>query len=150
MVLDSFFGSGRDWLRGKLKTLFAQTAFDGFNLALTFALVTVAWIPFRAANLADAWYVFTHLFAGASQWLDLGAVAIQFRGLGLNTTEFLLAVLFIGVVMLYDVIDSRAGVWESLLARPMPVRWAVYYALLILVLFFGPYNQAQNFIYFQF
>jgi hypothetical protein len=30
------------------------------------------------------------------------------------------------------------------------VRWAVSYALLILVLFFGPYNQAQNFIYFQF
>jgi D-alanyl-lipoteichoic acid acyltransferase DltB (MBOAT superfamily) len=150
MVLDSFFGSGRDWLRGNLKTLFAQTAFDGFNIALTFALVTVAWIPFRAANQADAWYIFTHLFAGASHWLNLGTMAIQFRGLGLNSTEFLLAVIFIAVVVVYDVIDSRAGVWESLRARPMPVRWAVYYALLILVLFFGPYNQAQNFIYFQF
>jgi D-alanyl-lipoteichoic acid acyltransferase DltB (MBOAT superfamily) len=150
MVLDSFFGRGRDWFRGRLKNIFAQTAFDWLNVALTFALVTVAWIPFRAANFSDAGYIFTHLFAGASHWLDLGAVSIQFRGMGLNSTEFMFAVIFIGVVVAYDLIDSRAGVWESLRTQPLPVRWAVYYALLILVLFFAPYNQAQNFIYFQF
>lgn len=150
MVLDSFFGRGRDWFRGRLKNIFAQTAFDWLNVAITFALVTVAWIPFRAANFSDAWYIFAHLFAGASHWLDLGAVSIQFRGMGLNSTEFMFAVIFIGVVVGYDLIDSRAGVWESLRTQPLPVRWAVYYALLILVLFFAPYNQAQNFIYFQF
>ena len=150
MLLDSFFGRGRDWFRSKLKSVFAQTAFDGFNLALTFALVTVAWIPFRAANFSDAWFIFTHLFAGASHWLDFGTVSLQFRGMGLNATELMLSVVFTGLVVVYDIIDSRGGVWASLKTKPTPVRWAVYYALLILVLFFGPYNQAQNFIYFQF
>ena len=150
MVLDSFLGGGRDWLRSKLKNVFTQTAFDGFNLALTFALVTVAWIPFRAANLSDAWFVFTHLFTGAGRWLDLGADAIQFRGMGVDGMELMLSVIFIGIVVIYDWFDSRGGVWESLKTKPVPVRWAVYYALMILVLFYGPYNQAQNFIYFQF
>ena len=88
--------------------------------------------------------------AGASHWLDFGTVSLQFRGMGLNATELMLSVVFTGLVVVYDIIDSRGGVWASLKTKPTPVRWAVYYALLILVLFFGPYNQAQNFIYFQF
>ncbi len=70
--------------------------------------------------------------------------------MGMNVTEFALSVIFIGIVVVYDCIDSRWGVWRALRRTLMPVRWAIYYALLILVLFFGPYNQAQNFIYFQF
>ena len=150
MVGDSIFGGIRDQVHGKLKNVFAQKSFDWFNVALTFALVTVAWIPFRAASLSDAWFIFTHLFSGVSHWLDLGASSLQFRGMGLNVTELLLSVIFIGIVVTYDFIDSRGGVWERLKTKPLPVRWAVYYALLNLVLFFGPYNQAQNFIYFQF
>jgi len=151
MVIDSFVGGPRDRLRERLKSVFLQSAFDWLNVALTFALVTIAWIPFRAANFSDAWFVFTHLFAGATHWVDLGADAIQFRGMGLNGLELMLSVTFIGIVVIYDWFDSRAGgVWESLNVKPLPVRWAFYYALMILVLFFGPYNQAQNFIYFQF
>jgi hypothetical protein len=114
------------------------------------------------------------LFTGASHWLDFGAVTGQFhglrlsplqwlgswvhvfggaagfRGLGFTPMDFAYATSFIGLVIIYDCLDSYRGVWTSLKFRPVPLRWAVYYALLILVLFFGPYNQAQNFIYFQF
>jgi hypothetical protein len=85
----------------------------------------------------------------ASLIRGLGGAA-GFRGLGLTPVDFAYAASFIAMVIIYDLLDSRCGVWSSLNARPRPVRWAVYYTLLILVLFFGPYNQAQNFIYFQF
>jgi D-alanyl-lipoteichoic acid acyltransferase DltB (MBOAT superfamily) len=150
MVLDSICGPVRDWLRARLKTKAALGAFDALNIALTFGLVAIAWIPFRANNFGDAWYVFTHLFSGLGNWLNFGTVAIQFRGMGLNSTELIYCVAFVGIVILYDLLDSHRNVWERLKASPRPVRWAVGYALLILVLFFGPYNQAQNFIYFQF
>ena len=150
MVLDSIFGPGRDWLRSKIKTRFGQTGFDWVNIAMTFGLTTIAWIPFRAANFGDAWYIFTHLFSGADHWLNLGAVAIQFRGIGVKLPYLIYAGMFVGLVFVYDIIDSRQGVWESLKLQPRPMRWAVHYAMLILVLFFGHYNQAQNFIYFQF
>ena len=150
MVLDSIFGPGRDRLRAKAKSHSAQFIFDAFNVLLTFGLVAMAWIPFRANNFADAWYVLTHLFSGMGSWLDLRTDSIQFRGMGLNSLEFIYCAASVSLVVLYDIIDSHRNVWELLKAGPRPVRWAVSYALLILVLFFGPYNQAQNFIYFQF
>jgi hypothetical protein len=68
----------------------------------------------------------------------------------LNSSELTYAAIFIGIVIVYDWIDSRREMWALLRTQPQPLRWAACYALLILVLFFGPYNQAQNFIYFQF
>jgi len=150
MVVDSFVSPERERLRSGLSATPARLAFAGLNVAITFGLVVIAWIPFRAANFGDAWYIFTHLFSGMGNWLNLTAVAIQFRGLGLNTVEMSYCGLFVGIVIIYDLIDSHRNVWELLRAGPRPVRWAVMYVLLILVLFFGPYNQAQNFIYFQF
>ena len=150
MVVDSLLGSGRDWLRGKCGRDAIRTAFDGLNVGLTFGLVAVAWIPFRARNLDDAWYVFTHLSSGARHWLEPGGAAIQFRGMGVDLTELIYCAAFAGVVVVYDLVDSRRNVWGWLQAGPRAVRWTVAYALLILVLFFAPYNQAQNFIYFQF
>jgi D-alanyl-lipoteichoic acid acyltransferase DltB (MBOAT superfamily) len=150
MVVDSLVGPGRERLLSRWSGGPAGVAFAGINVAITFALVVIAWIPFRAADFGDAWYIFTHLFSGSGNWFNLTAVAIQFRGLGLNTVEMSYCALSIGIVVLYDLIDSHRNVWDLLRAGPRTVRWAVMYALLILVLFFGPYNQAQNFIYFQF
>ena len=80
--------------------------------ALTFALVAIAWIPFRANNFSDTWYIFSHLTAGASGWLDLGKDSIQFRGMGLNGLELTYCVAFVGLVILYDFFDSHRNVWE--------------------------------------
>jgi D-alanyl-lipoteichoic acid acyltransferase DltB (MBOAT superfamily) len=150
MVLDSILGPGRDWLRSKFKTQVGQTGFDWINIAFTFGLITVAWIPFRAANFGDAWYIFTHLFSGAGHWFNLSDVAIQFRGMGVKLPYLIYAAVFAGLVFVYDMIDRHRNVWEFLKFQPRPLRWAVHYALLILVLFYGHDNQAQNFIYFQF
>jgi D-alanyl-lipoteichoic acid acyltransferase DltB (MBOAT superfamily) len=150
MVLDSILGPGRDWLRSKFKTQVGQTGFDWINIAFTFGLITVAWIPFRAANFGDAWYIFTHLFSGAGHWFNLSDVAIQFRGMGVKLPYLIYAAVFAGLVFVYDMIDRHRNVWELLKFQPRPLRWAVHYALLILVLFYGHDNQAQNFIYFQF
>ncbi len=150
MVVDSFVGPVRERWRNRLGVGLLQTGFDGLNVGLTFALVTVAWIAFRASNFGDGWYILTHLLAGARHWLDLGADSIQFRGMGLRPEDLMYAVAFVGLVVLYDLIDSHCPMWELLRAQPQVVRWAVCYAVLIMVLFFGPYNQAQNFIYFQF
>ncbi|HEV2320211.1 MAG TPA: MBOAT family O-acyltransferase [Verrucomicrobiae bacterium] len=150
MVIDSIIGPGRDRFRASLKSNVGQMVFDGINMAVTFGLVTVAWIPFRAANFSDAWYVFTNLFAGASHWVNLRNDALQFRGLGLHPVDLVYSILFIGVVVFYDFLDANFGVWELLRPRSLTVRWAVYYSVLVLILFFTPYNKAQNFIYFQF
>jgi D-alanyl-lipoteichoic acid acyltransferase DltB (MBOAT superfamily) len=150
LIADSMIGGRRDQLRSSFKSPVIRTAFDWLNVGITFCLVTIAWIPFRAANFSDAWYIFTHLFLNVGSWTDLGALAVSFRGLGLQPTELILAIAFGCLVLLYDTIDKRAAFWPSLQSWPRPLRWAVYYGIAILVLFFSPYNRAQNFIYFQF
>lgn len=150
MIPDSILARRREVLRAKLKARVAQIGLDWVNVALTFCLVGIAWIPFRANNFNDAWYIFTHLFSDARNWLNLGTLALRFRGMGLNLTELTFAIVFVLIVIIYDVVDIRGGFWKFLEQRPRYLRWAVYYGLLILVLFFSPYNKAQNFIYFQF
>jgi len=150
LISDSMISGRREQLRSSFKSPVIQGAFDWLNVGITFCLVTIAWIPFRAANLSDAWYIFTHLFSNLGSWTDLRALAVSFRGLGLEPTELSLAIAFGCLVLLYDTIDKRAGFWPSLQSWPRPLRWAVYYSIAILVLFFSPYNRAQNFIYFQF
>ena len=127
-----------------------EGAFNGVNMAFTFALVTIAWIPFRAGNFSNAWYIFSHLLSGATHWLNFESASLQFRGTGVSLSYLVDAVVFSAVVFVYDLMDSRQGVWDSLKFKPRTLRWAVYYAVVIIVLFFGHYNQAQNFIYFQF
>jgi alginate O-acetyltransferase complex protein AlgI len=150
MLVDSVVGKYRESFRGSLNGFAGRAMFDFVNMGITFCLVTIAWIPFRARNFADAWYVFSHLPSNAGSWLDPHGLAIGFRGMGLNSDELMYAVVFIGIVLVYDIIDSTAGFWQSVQRRPRYVRWAVCYAIVILTLFFNTFNRAQNFIYFQF
>lgn len=150
MLVDIHAEKGRARLQERLDGNVLGGLLACSNIALTFILVVFAWIFFRANSLSDAWFIVNHLFSGASDWVDLGMVSLQFRGMGLNFLELCYSLGLVALVMGYDLIDSRAPFWESLQRRPRYVRWATCYAVLLLVLFFNSYNTAQNFIYFQF
>lgn len=58
-----------------------------------------------------------------------------------------------GVVLLLSVeyFQTRLGSIRAFLDRqPVTLRWAVYYATVCGLLFFGAFSQSQQFIYFQF
>ncbi len=61
------------------------------RVATTVALVCFAWIFFRANTLADAHYIVTHMFVGYTSYFDVRYVALQFRGLGLQPQDLILA-----------------------------------------------------------
>jgi len=107
----------------------------------TFALVTVAWVFFRAATPGEAWYVVTHLLApgafadrqmvrafAACAVLIVGAVAAEYasarRSDGLVTTRVVFRL-------------------------PAPLRYAVYYVL-VYGAAVAARADAPRFIYFQF
>ena len=107
----------------------------------TLVLTCVAWILFRARNMADAWYVFTHL---ASGW-NLHEIA---------TAQFFLRQMpvAIGAILLLEIgqIATRRMPVMSLTGKlPMSARWAAYAAFVMTVLMLGIYRKTQ-FIYFQF
>jgi alginate O-acetyltransferase complex protein AlgI len=111
------------------------------RVATTFVLVCAAWVVFRAKNLGDAWYVFSHF------WHDW-----NFRAIG--TEQFLtrqLPVALVAIVLLeLGERVRRLPSLDSMVARlPLVVRWSGYAAVIVAVVLFGVYRKAQ-FIYFQF
>ena len=50
---------------------------------------------------------------------------------------------------LVEALDEWRAFWEKLVTRPVYVRWAFYYALLICLVVIGQWDQKQ-FVYMQF
>jgi D-alanyl-lipoteichoic acid acyltransferase DltB (MBOAT superfamily) len=116
------------------------------QMAITFALVTFAWIFFRANTLPDAFYIATHLFA----FNDTSITDPFAAGLLGKHTEFALACGLIGLLLVIDWLIERYG-FERLFRAPAALRWAIYYAAGTAVIFSGWYGLgAQQFIYFRF
>jgi D-alanyl-lipoteichoic acid acyltransferase DltB (MBOAT superfamily) len=108
----------------------------------TFHAVLITWVFFRAASLADAATIFERTAAAVPQLPRLLWVRLQ-------DPNLLLAVAAILVLVGVEIVDERGPMWERLRARPLVLRWAVYYALLAALAVLGTWNLRQ-FVYMQF
>ena len=110
-------------------------------LVTTFTLTCGAWIVFRAQNLSDAWYIFTHLL---SNW-DIHEI---------KTPHFLLrhlpvalaAIATLEVIQFCRQKRYPRFQWSS---HPVYLRHAAYLAFVFTIILFGVFQTSQ-FIYFQF
>ena len=119
------------------------SAVRGFLAVLvTFHLILVTWVFFRAESLTDAVTILSRVAASAAELPRLLQVRIA-------SGEILFSLGLIAVLLLWEVIDERRPVWDRLTSSPVYVRWAVYYALLTCLIVLGTWNQ-QEFVYMQF
>jgi alginate O-acetyltransferase complex protein AlgI len=119
------------------------------RVATTFALVCFAWIFFRAENMSQAMQIVRGLDDGLAA--DLMRVASP-AGLlaflsNLQISKYtLLAIL---VMEAGHLLQQRHDLFQWTSARPVAIRWGLYYALgFAVILFFN--TNAKQFIYFQF
>ena len=141
LVAGSFTKAWRDRFFASIGIAEDSTVRKTIMLVSTFALTCVAWIAFRARNLGDATYVFSHL---ASGW--------DFHKL--STEQFLLrqfpvAVGGIVALELGQRLSGKISIPAVMGRMPTPARWALYASFVMGVVMFGVYKQMQ-FIYFQF
>jgi D-alanyl-lipoteichoic acid acyltransferase DltB (MBOAT superfamily) len=108
---------------------------------VTFHLVLVAWVFFRAGSLADARYVLTHALRGFTM--------ADFRAAAVND-YFFVSVVMIAIMEGVHLIERHKQMRRFLDDKPIAVRWAFYYALLLLIANFGMFHSPLEFIYFQF
>jgi D-alanyl-lipoteichoic acid acyltransferase DltB (MBOAT superfamily) len=121
-----------------------------WQIGTTFALVTFAWIFFRAETLSDATYIATHLFGGLDRQLASPAAFLAaVQGPAANLTHWLIAGAAILVMEAVHLLQRRGGVREWLARQPRWFRWTALQAALVVVVILGVY-QSQAFIYFQF
>ena len=114
-----------------------------------FILVDFAWIFFRASNLKDAKYVITHLFSFNFSHGMVNALKGNIYKAGMAPVEFVISVLLILFLLFFEAGEHSSRDFEMVNKRPAAVRWAIYYVILLSIMFYGVFNESQ-FIYFQF
>lgn len=111
------------------------------QMIITFILVCIGWVFFRANNISDAIYILTHMFPLNFSYANLSY--------GLEMHEFLLAVGLIVFLMIIQAIQERMSIIDYLMARPGWVRYPIYIIFILIIILLGVFNQSP-FIYFQF
>ena len=120
------------------------------NVVITFVLVSIAWIFFRAPSLGNALIFIGKMFEWNPWVLTDGTLVNQ----GLDLKEWivfgvsLMLAFYVGLKQEFNV-----SIYHRLQSKVIIVRWIVYYAIIIILLVFGVYGSifdANNFIYFQY
>ena len=113
-----------------------------------------AWVFFRADSILDAWYILTTLTQGIVQFMwnvsDVAYVRSILGQLGLRRDELMIAVGAIVLLEGVQIVLSSDRIIAGFYRRPTWVRWAFYYLIAGVILFYGSFNAGQDFIYFQF
>jgi alginate O-acetyltransferase complex protein AlgI len=122
---------------------------DFLGWLLTFNLVAVAWIFFRAANLSDALLIVRKVFTAFSS-----SAEIDFHP-GLDPFQFSIVLMVIVALLILEFVGRRKHkpVWKIVDEQSRWLRWSAYYAFgvaFIVLLLLNPEHKAQPFIYFQF
>jgi D-alanyl-lipoteichoic acid acyltransferase DltB (MBOAT superfamily) len=110
---------------------------------VTFNLICLAWIFFRANSLSDSIYVVHHLFDG------FGMGGVRSLLFSQATTELLVMVIFLTIpliVKVVTVLDKRANIP---FCYPKIIRWSIY-CLIVFSLMLFSVDSNRAFIYFQF
>ena len=112
------------------------------RIVITFHLILLSWVFFRATSIHDALLVLQKIGARLTDLPHLLTIypfsAEQLTGFGL-----------IAFLVVYEIVDERRSVFQRLSAAPIALRWGAYYLGIFVLLLFGRW-QAKEFIYMQF
>ena len=114
--------------------------------AVTFGLVNLAWIFFRAPNLSTALAIVGRLMTG---W---GELAHGGWRLGLPRDQLLIGLSAIAAMEAIQAVQAwKPDLRNHIAAQPSWLRWGIYVGGLTCILLFGLlYSDNRDFIYFQF
>lgn len=135
----------RDRLRKALHISESSRPLRLFRIILTFAMITAAWVFFRANSISDAIYILGKILTQPFNYASVTA-------LGLSIWQ--LAVLFVAILLLFvtDLLKDRLAFLERISQSYAP-RALVYIGLLCAIILFGHYGAGfdpMEFVYFKF
>jgi len=108
------------------------------QIFVTFNLVSLAWVFFRASNFADAMYVVTNMLKGI----------YGVRYFISSTGKFNILAVAISLVI-FIVVSYNVTKFNFLFQNKPLFRWILYYALLFTILSLGKFGES-SFLYFKF
>ncbi len=119
-----------------------------FKWLFTFLIVCFSWIFFRANSYEHSLYISKNLFA----WDYINKEDGFIYNLGLTKPEFILALVSILLLLLFEWFNKKYGAIKYLNKEFVIVRWLFYIIAVYVIVVFGVYggDAPKEFIYFQF
>ena len=116
---------------------------------IVFLIVTAAWVFFRAADISDAVYVFSHSFDGITN--PVSYLLQCWRDMDFNVIKLVfIAFFYLLPLSVYDYISTKKDVIISISAKPVVLRYTVYVVFITAVVLLAHIAADTEFIYFQF
>lgn len=140
-------------IRGKVQAASGLNKFPTLNryiqTLITFALVTFAWIFFRAKSISVAWFIIKSSIIGSIA--DINAILhhTKLGDWGFTKFDFLMGICAIAFLEIVHHIQKKRDIIYQVKQWPRLMRWGFYFAFIFLLLMFGVTGSGQ-FIYFQF
>ncbi len=142
-------------LREKLASLFGVKtdvlSYKLFQMLVTFVLVTLAWVFFRAESVGQAVHIIKNMFTAWNPWVLFDGMLL---GIGLDSKDW--NVLLVTILLLF-VVEwfkyNKVSLVEVFAKQNLLFQWLFFYISILAVVVFGVYGPAYNaaqFIYFQF
>ena len=123
------------------------------QIFLTFILVSLSWVFFRAQHLRDVWYVMGNIIPGVTGFFDFGFMrdhVFTREVLGTSFSFFALRIIAIAFMEVVEFFTRNApSLRSAILCWPFSARVTVYYVVLLWIFLLG-YFDTKSFIYFQF
>ena len=134
-------GLGRR-LGALMPRLAASAPLSVLRALITFHLVCIAWVFFRAKSVGDATTILKKI---ATHLADLPGLVPRYP----FTADHYLGFGLIVVLLAVEIIDERRPIMERLGAAPVWLRWSVSYLAIFVLLVLGRW-QTKEFIYMHF
>jgi alginate O-acetyltransferase complex protein AlgI len=126
----------------RLPRLSRSRAWLALRVLLTFHLIAITWVFFRAKSLADAWLILRKVGANL---MEIPALLARYP----FTTDHYTGFVLIATLVAIEWLDERRPLFQRLAAAPAAWRWAACYVGIFGLLILGRW-QAREFIYMQF
>lgn len=120
-----------------------------FRYTVTFALICIAWVFFRADSLGDATYILSTIFGLVPSAAALGQAHLS---MGLDTANTIMVFGAMLVLLIVDYLGLKHQLAAQINKTIIP-RYVIYFLLIAVILIFGSYGvgyDPQDFVYFQF
>ena len=152
LVFDRFTGQARKRFYRKSGLSGIPWLFNTAQLLLTFLLVSLTWVFFRAGSPGEALSILKNIFVSWNGSSALPVLLAKGNFLvypGFRLPDLIIVLAGIPMVSILEYGFYEKQLWTRFGSFPWPVRWLSYYLFVLLILAFGV-SESVSFIYFKF
>jgi len=115
------------------------------QIGYTFLITSIGWVFFRSNSMTDAWLMLQNFLVTEDSFFSLSLAKSY-----VETVELKISLVLMLVITLIHYFEYKLDIIESILKKPLLVRWPVYIIMIYSITLLGEYGANKPFIYFQF